>query len=296
MSVWYNEHDHDKAEVLRELMRAGVIAAGDVDERSIKDVRASDLMGYTQCHFFAGIGVWSYAARRAGWPDHRPMWSGSCPCPSFSAAGKGGGFDDPRHLWPVWYELIRECRPPVVFGEQADDAIGYGWLDLVQTDLEAKAYAVGKVVFGAHSVGAPHIRQRLYFVADAAERGWDRRRAGETRSEPRSIEQPKRSRDAGELADDDFHGCFPLRRSGADGDQCHAESRRAVGGFWADAEWIPCRDPKVPGGIEWRAIEPGTFPLADGASARVLALRCFGDAIAAPQAEVFIRANLEAHA
>lgn len=167
MAAYYNEHDGFKAEWLRELIRCGHIAAGEVNERDIRTVEADDLRGFTQCHFFAGGGVWSYALRLAGWPDDRPVWTGSCPCPGFSAAGKGGGFRDARHLWPDWFRLIRECRPANIFGEQADDAIGFGWLDLVQTDLEAADYAVGKAVFGACSVGAPHIRQRLYFGANA---------------------------------------------------------------------------------------------------------------------------------
>ena len=158
--------------MLREAIEAGAIAPGDVDERSIADIDPAELMGYAQCHFFAGGGFWSLALRLAGWPDDRPAWTGSCPCPSFSAAGKGGGFDDPRHLWPDWERLIGQCRPATVFGEQADDVIVYGWLDLVQTDLEAQAYAVGKIVLGTCSVGGADIRQRLYFVADAAQRGF----------------------------------------------------------------------------------------------------------------------------
>lgn len=155
------------------MIRRDVIAKGEVDERSITEIKPEALRNFTQHHFFAGIGVWSYALRLAGWPDDRPVWTGSCPCPSFSAAGKGGGFDDPRHLWPHWARLVRECQPATIFGEQADDAIGYGWLDLVQTDLEREKYAVGKAVLGACSVGAPHIRQRLYFVAHTlrSERG-----------------------------------------------------------------------------------------------------------------------------
>lgn len=165
MRAYYNETDPFKAEVLREAIKAGAIAPGDVDQRSIEDVGPAELVGYTQCHFFAGGGFWSLALRLAGWPDERPVWTGSCPCPSFSAAGKGQGFDDPRHLWPAWARLIRECRPPTIFGEQVSSAIGHGWLNLVQTDLEAQDYAIGKVVFGACGVGAPHIRQRLYFGA-----------------------------------------------------------------------------------------------------------------------------------
>lgn len=167
MAAYYNEMDAFAAAWLRELIKAGHIAPGDVDERSISDVQTDDLRGYTQCHFFAGIGVWSYALRCAGWTDDRPVWTGSCPCQPFSSSGKGEGFTDPRHLWPEWFRLIREYRPVAVFGEQVGAAIRHGWLDLVQADLESEGYAVGAAVMGAHSLGAPHIRQRLYFVADA---------------------------------------------------------------------------------------------------------------------------------
>src|ERR1700761_3543402 len=136
--AYYNENDPFAADWLRNLIMADLIAPGDVDERSIEDVRPDDLRGYRQCHFFAGIGVWSYALRRAGWPDDRPVWTGSCPCQPFSAAGKGGGFADERHLWPAFHWLIEQHRPPVVFGEQVASKDGLGWLDLVQTDMEAE--------------------------------------------------------------------------------------------------------------------------------------------------------------
>jgi DNA (cytosine-5)-methyltransferase 1 len=167
VTAWYNEIDPFAAQKLRDLIHAGLIPDGEVCERSIKDVRPEDIRGYTQCHFFAGIGGWPYALRLAGWPDDRPVWTGSCPCQSFSAAGQGKGFDDPRHLWPSWYALIRELRPATIFGEQVDAAISHGWLDLVATDLETEGYAVGATVLPAASVGAPHGRHRLWFVADS---------------------------------------------------------------------------------------------------------------------------------
>jgi len=165
--AYYNEIDRKAAAWLRELIKRGIIAPGDVDERSIEDVRPDELMGYTQCHFFAGIGVWSYALRSAGWPDDRPVWTGSCPCQPFSTAGKRGGFADERHLWPAWYHLISQCRPVAVFGEQVASKDGLAWFDTVQADMEGAGYAVGAPDLCAAGFGAPHIRQRLYFVANA---------------------------------------------------------------------------------------------------------------------------------
>ena len=168
--AYYNEIDPHAAMRLRNLIAAGLIAPGDVDTRSIEDVTPNDLRGYSQCHFFAGIGIWSLALRRAGWPDSRQVWTGSCPCQPFSAAGKGMGFDDERHLWPAFYHLIAQCSPAVVFGEQVASRDADPWIDLVCADVEALDYAFGAVPFPAAGVGAPHIRDRLYWVADADSR------------------------------------------------------------------------------------------------------------------------------
>ncbi|WEJ31722.1 DNA cytosine methyltransferase [Devosia sp. SD17-2] len=164
--TYYNEWDQKAAAVLRARIADGSLPDGDVDTRSIEDVTADDLQGYVSCHFFAGIGGWPLALRQAGWPDDRPVWTGSCPCQPFSRAGKGLGFADERHLWPSFHWLIQQCRPPVIFGEQVAGADADPWIDLIQFDLEALDYAVGAVPFPAAGVGAPHIRDRLYWVAD----------------------------------------------------------------------------------------------------------------------------------
>jgi DNA (cytosine-5)-methyltransferase 1 len=165
MAVYYNEIDPYAAQWLRNLIKAGHIPNGEVDTRSVVDVQPADLAGFTQCHFFAGIGGWGLALRLAGWPDNRPIWTGSCPCQPFSVAGKGAGVDDPRHLWPHFHRLIAACRPPVVMGEQVAGAAGYGWLDGVRADLARENYASRGVDIPACAVDAPHIRQRLYWVA-----------------------------------------------------------------------------------------------------------------------------------
>lgn len=232
--AYYNEIDPYAAQWIRNLIDEKVIPKGDVDTRSIVDVSADDLKGYMQCHFFAGVAGWAIALRQAGWPDDREIWSGSCPCQPFSVAGKGDGKDDPRHLWPTWYDLIRERVPPTLFGEQVADAIRHGWLDLVQNDLERANYAVGKVVAPACCVGAPHIRKRLWFVAD---RPFDRREQGdENRTRDSKRDQAERSagrtsigRHALELANAARGGSGASRTESRDGP--HGTNRISRGVF-----------------------------------------------------------------
>lgn len=269
MAAYYNEIDPFAAQWLRNLIRAGHIAPGDVDERSIEDVTKNDIRNYTQCHFFAGIGVWSYALRQAGWNNDLPVWTGSCPCQPFSSAGNGDGFDDPRHLWPAFQRLIAECRPSVVLGEQVASKAVDPWIDLVQDDVEALGYAFGAVAFPAASVGAPHIRDRTYWVANA-----DRVQQRQGRVGGSGHEHVPGRREQGSAADTGF---------------CSSMRPLQVNGFWREADWIGCRDGK------WRPVEPGTFPLAARSSNRVGRLRAYGNAINAEAAKAFIVAFMESH-
>lgn len=201
--AYYNEIDRDAVHVLRALIADGLIADGDVDDRSIVDVRPDDLVGYTQCHFFAGAGLWSVAARIAGWPDDRPLWTGSCPCQPFSAAGLGLGTNDPRHLWPDFFRLIRSRRPPVVMGEQVAGAPGYGWFDGVRADLAGEGFASRTVDIPVCAVDGPHIRQRLYWITVA--------NAGRVSDEPWL-----RPREASSSACSDEGEAWQRERSGVD--------------------------------------------------------------------------------
>jgi len=338
MVAYYNEIDPYCAEWLRNLIAMGEIAPGIVDERSIEDVTADDLKGFTQCHFFAGIGVWSLALRRAGWPDNRPIWTGSCPCQPFSASGKQSGFADERHMWPSWEWLIRECRPSAIVGEQVASKAAEPWCDLVQADLEALDYAFGCIPFPSASIGAPHIRDRAYWVGHTNNAGLEGY-AGDVSTEGReesgrsaskaglsgrvantsgagplpgtygSVHSSKkgsrarngefeRPRTVSRMADDQ-HEQRPLASSSA-----HEEARREqkpaavtglcsdsrpgpTNGFWADADWLFCRDGK------WRAVEPGSSPLVDGATSRVGRLRAYGNAINAEAATVFIESVMD---
>jgi len=274
---YYNEWDPFAAQWLRNLIAEGLLPYGDVDERDIRDVRPEDLRGYTSCHFFAGIGGWPLALRLAGWPDDRPVWTGSPPCQPFSTAGKGLGVKDERHLAPVWLNLIRECRPATIFGEQVAAAIAKdGWLDALFDELEAEGYACGAAVVPACSVGAPHIRQRLWFVAV---RLADAEGTGQLRAlEPED--------DGTSAAWESTTNACPHCQSRIDG--LDKVSANALDGFWRAADWLLCRDGK------WRPVEPGTFPLANGVSARVGRLRAYGNAIVPQVAAEIIRSVMEA--
>jgi DNA (cytosine-5)-methyltransferase 1 len=264
VAAYYNEFDRKTAAWLRELIKAGLIADGEVDERSITDVEPADLAGFTQCHFFAGIGGWSYALRLAGWPDDRPVWTGSCPCQPFSSAGRGDGERDPRDLWPAWFWLIAERRPVSVFGEQVADAGRNGWFDRLCSDLEAADYAVGACVLGAHSAGAPHIRQRLYFVADASGNRLEEQRLSE---EGRAVVADAGRR--GGLREDpgmaDAHGIQALGPPIARAERHSWGAEPAVG--------------RVAHGIPHKLVEP--------------ALRGFGNAIVPQVAAEFIATYLD---
>ena len=326
MAAYYNEIDPSCAQWLRNLIAVGHIAPGEVDERDIRDVHPDDVRGFAQCHWFAGIGGWSRALRLAGYPDERPVWTGSCPCQPFSSAGAGLGFADERHLWPFWHWLIAQRRPAKIFGEQVASKDVEPWIDLVFTDLEATGYACGTNPFPSASVGAPHIRDRTYFMADAAF-GAQRTRNRQSGSRIRSEESYRGHGVSVELADAaGTRWRTPRRDDREDGrsaaepiglrDAC-AERAGPTNGFWRAADWLLCRDEK------WRPVEPGTFPLVDGLPAgmgklstglrrlvevaglnaaslkraksyRVGTLRGYGNAINPHQAAEFIKAADEA--
>jgi len=232
VTAYYNDNDPFVCAWLRSLIKEGLIADGEVDERSIQEVQTDDLKGFVQCHLFAGIGGWSYALRLAGWPDDRPVWTASVPCQPLSGAGRRQGHADRRHLWPALYRLIAECQPPVLFGEQVASPLGREWLAGVRADLEDLGYAVGAANLCAAGIGAPHIRQRLFWVADAhGGRSWH----GHLQPGGQYRQQPQNS-GVSRLADTECHpgmsrrvAIEPGEGAGAPPAWAHAESRRCGG-------------------------------------------------------------------
>lgn len=161
--VYYNENDPYCAEWIRNLIAGGELPDGDVDERSIEDVTPADVAGYTQAHWFAGIGGWPLALRLAGWPRDRPIWTGSCPCQRFSSAARGRHSAD--DLWPEWRRLIVASRPGTIVGEQVAHA--RRWFDQLCDDVEAMDYSVGASILPSVGVAQDHERARIYFACHA---------------------------------------------------------------------------------------------------------------------------------
>lgn len=214
-ACWYNEICPRKAAMLRQMIEEGLIMRGEVDERSIIDVHPDDLKGFIRCAFFAGVGGWEFALRRAEWPEDREVWTGSPPCQGFSSAGKQEGFEDPRDLWPVWFRrFIDKRRPATVFGEEVERAISHGWLDRVHFDMDSAAYASVAAVLPACAINAPHRRDRLAFASYSTKQGLEERRS---KSFPasRAEQRLERHGSRGELAD---NGRGRVRGSGRRGD------------------------------------------------------------------------------
>ena len=253
---WYNENDPYAANWIENLILEGLIPDGKVDRRSIVDVQPDDLAGFTQCHFFAGIGGWSLALRLAGWPEDREVWTGSCPCQPFSGIGKRLGAADERHLWPVFRDLVAKCRPPEVFGEQVASADGREWLSGVRDDLEALGYAFGAADLCSAGVSAPHIRQRLHWVGDADHAGLE-----------------------------GYAGDVNFRQGGSRS----ARPTSATGGAlpWDEFDSITDQDGKT------RRIERGVAPLAHRVPGYVDLLRAYGNAVNPHLAAQFVAAYMD---
>ena len=271
--VFYNDNNPYVVGRLRRLSGAGLIDKGYVDERSIVDVRPADVAGFRQCHFFAGIGGWAAALQLAGW-GQRPVWTASLPCQPFSIIGRQQGTGDSRHLWPVFSGLVRKCEPAIVFGEQVASPLGHEWLCRVFSDFHALGYATAGADLCAAGVGAPHIRQRFFWVA------W--------RSDARArwvLEHASGARLEGHAGDGNGE-------SGPEGaDTLAGRSIATAGVFdidpWAGAAWVECSDGK------WRRLQPGLTPLVDGLPDRVGRIEAYGNAIVPQVAATFVQFVME---
>lgn len=300
---YYNEHDPQASAWIEELVASADLPPGLVDSRDVQAVGPGDLLHqYDQCHFFAGIGGWPHALDLAGWPRDKPIWTASLPCQPWSDAGKQLGVDDERHLWPAFRDLVAHYRPQYLVGEQVASKAGRAWLADVQVDLEALGYRSGATDICAASIGAPHIRQRLFWCAyrvpDTLLPGFDgsgasrqarrsepadhgigtegmgnpggkglQRRYGKSRSQER--QSIGRAGSVRRVPDPEAR-----RRSEVDQDPGRRDERSTTQGMqrpvgsghddWNDVVYVPCSDGKS------RPIKSRAQPMADGLSGVVV--------------------------
>ena len=122
--------------------------------------------------------------------------TGGFPCQPFSYAGKRGGDNDQRYLWPEMLRVINEIRPTWVIGENVAGistmvesceitdmgseatlfeksggihryTAEYAFtIERICNDLESKGYSVQPMLIPACAVGAPHRRDRIFFIAN----------------------------------------------------------------------------------------------------------------------------------
>ena len=265
MANYYNDNDAFTGSWLRNLIRKKLIPNGFVSTRPIQRATSVDVSRFRQVHFFAGIGGWSRALQLAGWPKDQEVWTGSCPCQPFSSAGKRRGQEDERNLWPFFRRLIEECNPPVVFGEQVASDDGRAWFARVRSDLEVLGYAVGAADLCAAGARAPHIRQRLFWMAC---------RMGNTNGIRLQLRKslPHSSTSS----------------SGARVLRSNISAGHGIPNFWTPSNVIACKDSRS------RRIEPGTSALAHGVSQSVELLRGYGNSIVPQVAAKFIVASVDA--
>lgn len=282
--VYYNEFDPEIAEWLQNLIKKGVLPDGEVDTRSIVDVKPEEIVGFTHYHFFAGIGGWALAAKYANFSQNTPLVTGSAPCQPFSVAGKKKGENDERHLWSELFRIYKDLqvlngwdRRSLIVGEQVDSKLALSWLDGVFNDLQSINHTTGAASLSGQAVNSPQIRQRIYWfgkktLADSVCFGCD--------GEQDNTQQEQEQRIALEWTSSSFKSDTTMehsyvsrleRLSGHGDNDRGAEPNRPVtasnicagthGTFpnpWLDSPYIQCYD------ANYRRAEPRIPLLADG--------------------------------
>jgi len=130
---------------------------------------------------FSDIKELTYEKLKANGINKIDIITGGYPCQPFSVAGSQKGEQDPRHVWPEYFRLVKELKPTWVIGENVSGHIKLG-LDTVLENLESEGYSTRTFSISASSVGANHQRERVWIIAHLA-----------NTSTHRSFDEPKRN-------------------------------------------------------------------------------------------------------
>lgn len=215
---------------------------------------------------------------------------GGYPCQPFSLAGKRSGENDPRHLWPDMFRIVRALRPRLVLLENVPGHLSMG-CGRVLADLSESGYDAEWGVLSAAGVGAPHLRKRLFIVAHTPSGGWPVRRGAS-----RQTGQPARRSEAVANAERPWRGepasapqetgeplCAAIGEEGApvsgSGGETLADPKGVGVGSRLRASSKTGIGRRRPGDEGWWAIEPNVGRVAHGIPNRVDRLTCLGNAV-----------------
>lgn len=175
------------------------------------------------------------------WRGRVDVLTGGFPCQPYSLAGKRKGKEDDRHLWPKMLRAIREIQPRWVVGENVYGIVGWNdgvVFEEVQTDLESCGYSVQPFIIPAAGVGAPHKRDRIWFVAHS-NNGDDRRESRENEGEGREERLRERHKvresiESGEVWDAPDNQCLGSPRQEHRQEESRFNTEANKGEWWSD--------------------------------------------------------------
>jgi len=205
--------------------------------------------------------------------------TGGFPCQSFSVAGKQKGTSDSRYLWPEMFRIIKIFKPRYVIGENVRGIVNIenGMVfETVCSNLEDEGYEVQPFLIPAASVGAPHRRERIWFIASLA----NAESIGT--GESREFNQEERSEGSGSTQLD-----------GSSSNDANTNSTRSQG-FWGEHELRDGKEEEQTSRDGWWLVEPNVGRVAHGVSGRVHRLKALGNSIVPQIVEEIGRAIIEA--
>ena len=217
---------------------------------------------------FSDIKELNYETLKANGINNIDIITGGYPCQPFSVAGRKKGEQDPRHLWPEYFRLVKELRPTWVIGENVSGHIKQG-LDTVLEDLESEGYSTRTFSISASSIGANHKRERVWILANSGRslrEGSELGRENENEIRKENANQSERSSSAFKL------NVADSEREGLQGSEQYETHTRETETQFSASQSLETK------GIHW-AIEPDVGRVAHGIPNRVDRLKALGNSL-----------------